>query len=180
MSTTTAPVETIDPATLLGHYGLALLSVVLNSLQYFITLEAQVYMRRKTFDGKYMRRFDEIHMKEVGGKAPQMGYPDMGNGRYSVDLSYDQWFTFNNWQRAHYNYLEQLTPTLIWILISCAYQPLAAAILGFFVFIGRTFYAIGYCSTPNSRVIGAIIVDLGFLGLFVLSCVSVAKWAQFA
>ena len=47
-----------------------------------------------------------IHEKEVGGKAPKNGYPDMGNGRYAAELEYDKWFVFNNYQRCHYNYLE--------------------------------------------------------------------------
>jgi len=63
--------------------------------------------RGKLFDEKYMRRFDEIHKQATGmEKAPKGGYPDMGNGRYAADLSYDQWFAFNNAQRAHYNFLE--------------------------------------------------------------------------
>jgi len=53
-----------------------------------------------------MSQFDEIHEKEVGGKAPALGYPDTGNGRYSAKLSYGDWFSFNNWQRVQYNFLE--------------------------------------------------------------------------
>ena len=133
--------------------------------------------RGQYFDEKYMRRFDEIHKQATGDeKAPKGGYPDMGNGRYSADLSYDQWFLFNNAQRAHYNFLEQLTPTLVWLLISIFYQPLAAAILGFVVVLGRIFYAVGYFKTPNLRSVGALLVDLGFLGLFVLSLVSIGNW----
>ena len=131
------------------------------------------------FDEKYMRRFDEIHKQATGDeKAPKNGYPDMGNGRFSADLSYDQWFLFNNAQRAHYNFLEQLTPTLVWILITIFYQPLAGAILGFVVVFGRIIYAVGYFKTPNLRGVGAILVDLGILGLFVLSIVTVAKWME--
>jgi MAPEG family len=64
----------------------------------------------------------------------------MGNGRYTIDWSYDQWFTFNNYQRAHYNYMEHLTQVIVWILISIFYQPLAAAILGFIYALGRLIY----------------------------------------
>lgn len=63
--------------------------------------------RRKHFSEEYMRRFNNIHESEVGIlNAPKGGYPDMGNGRYAADWSYKEWFIFNNWQRAHYNYLE--------------------------------------------------------------------------
>ena len=123
-----------------------------------------------------MRRFNNIHNNEVGGDVHKGGYPDMGNGRYSVDLKYNEWFVFNNWQRAHYNYLEQLTPVLIWIFISMFYAPLAAGILGFVYFIGRILYTWGYVGSPNKRIFGAIILDLSFLGLFILSITSIVKW----
>ncbi len=100
----------------------------------------------------------------------------MGNGRYSQDLTYQEWFTFNNWQRCHYNYLEQLTPVLIWIIISSFTYPQVAGILGLIYMVGRVFYTVGYMSTANNRIIGAIIIDLAFLGLFALSIVSIAKW----
>lgn len=68
-----------------------------------------------------MSKFDEIHEREVGGKAPALGYPDTGNGRYSNDLSYADWFSFNNFQRVQYNFLEQITPMLVWIFIGSYY-----------------------------------------------------------
>jgi uncharacterized membrane protein YecN with MAPEG domain len=68
---------------------------------------------------------------------------------------------------------------LVWIFIGTFYQPLAAAILGFAFFFGRVLYSIGYCRGPKQRVAGAIICDLAFLGLFVLSIVSIAQWGKF-
>lgn len=126
-----------------------------------------------------MRTFDNLHDKEVGGKAPRSGYPDTGNGRYSMDWSYAQWFEFNLWQRVQYNFLEQLTPILVWVLIGALYQPLASAILGFVYFIGRIFYSIGYCKSPAHRVVGAIICDLAYLGSFVLSIVTIGMWLKY-
>lgn len=100
--------------------------------------------RRKYFSEDYMRTFNNLHGTSVGGEAPKGGYPDMGNGRYAANWRYDEWFTFNNWQRAHYNFIEQLTPTIVWILIGCAYKPLASAILGFLYFLGRVVFTVGY------------------------------------
>ena len=81
-----------------GHVGLCLFSIVVICLQYFFHAEMQVYKRYKTFPEEYMRRFDPIHKAETGqDKAPKSGYPDNGNGRYSADLSYAEWFSFNNW-----------------------------------------------------------------------------------
>ncbi|TNV75447.1 hypothetical protein FGO68_gene4867 [Halteria grandinella] len=100
----------------------------------------------------------------------------MGNGFYSQDLSYADWFIFNNFQRCHYNYMEQYTPVIIWILICMAYQPLAAGIMGFVYLIGRALYTYGYVDTANKRIYGALMMDLAYLGLFVLALVTVAKW----
>lgn len=126
-----------------------------------------------------MRTFNNLHGTSVGGEAPKGGYPDMGNGRYAANWRYDEWFTFNNWQRAHYNYIEQLTPTIVWILIGCAYRPLASAILGFLYFIGRVVFTVGYSKSSNKRILGALIIDVAFLGLFILSIITIGKWGQF-
>jgi hypothetical protein len=115
----------------------------------------------------------------VGGKVSKGGYPDMGNARYTVDWTYDQWFKFNNWQRVHYNYLEHYTAVVVFIVVSIFYHPLAAAILGFIYAIGRLFYAIGYAKSPNLRLFGVLIVDLAFIALFILSLVSIGKWLQY-
>ena len=127
-----------------------------------------------------MSRFQEVHEREVGGLVAKGGYPDAGNGYYSKDLSYKDWYLFNNAQRAHYNQLEMLTPVIIWILITIMYQPLAGAILGFIYAVGRIFYTAGYIVSPNKRVIGALICDMSFLGLFVLSIVTIGKWLEIA
>ena len=80
-----------------GGVGLAYLSMVLICLQYFIISFMQVISRRKTFTRDYMDRFSEEHRRALNSwKAPNLGYPDMGNGRYAADLTYKEWFLFNN------------------------------------------------------------------------------------
>lgn len=166
--------------TYYGNCGLALLSVSLICIEYFVVAYINVQMRAKTFTKEYMDKFSDEHKQSIGTwAAPALGFPDMGNGFYSQDLSYEQWFKFNNCQRCHYNFLEQLTPVIIWILISMMYQPLASGIMGLAYFVGRILYTIGYVKTANQRIIGAIILDLSYLGLFVLSLVTVGKWGQF-
>ena len=76
-------------------------------------------------------------------------------------------------------YIEQLTPTIVWILIGCAYRPLASAILGFLYFIGRVVFTVGYSKSSNKRILGALIIDVAFLGLFILSIITIGKWGQF-
>ena len=103
----------------------------------------------------------------------------MGNGRYTIDWTYDQWMHFNNMQRVHYNYLEHYTAVVVFIIVSIFYHPLAAAILGFIYALGRLFYAIGYAKSPNLRGLGALVLDLAFVGLFILSLVSIGKWLSY-
>ena len=75
--------------------------------------------------------------------------------------------------------MEQLTPVIIWILISCAYKPLAAAILGYIYLLGRLLYMLGYWSSANKRGLGALVIDLAYLGLFVLTLVTIGNWGGF-
>ncbi|TNV85344.1 hypothetical protein FGO68_gene17327 [Halteria grandinella] len=167
-------------STYSAHVGLALLSIIAICFEYYVISICVGASRAKTYSAKYMAQFNEKHAEEFGtGKlAPKTGLPDMGNGFFSNALSYKEWFLFNNAQRAHYNYLENFTPTIVWIIISLFYHPLSAAVLGFVVFIGRIIYSVGYFKTPNLRSVGAIVFDLGFIGLFVLSLVTIAKWGK--
>ena len=45
-------------------------------------------------------------------------------------------------------------------------------------FIGRIFFAVGYWKTANKRSLGALIIDLAYLGLFVLSLVTIGNWGN--
>lgn len=64
---------------------------------------------------------------------------------------------------------------LIFLIVSSFYKPLAAAILGFAYFFGRLLYSIGYCKSPNNRVVGVLIVDMAFIGALILSFVSIGN-----
>jgi glutathione S-transferase len=117
--------------------------------------------------------FEKEHTVAFNEEIKPEGYPDMGNGRYSQKLSYKDWYEFNSAQRAHYNFLEWIASTLIFIIIAGVYFPIPAAVLGLVVFIARLIYAIGYAKGgPTGRSIGAIANDLAILGLFVLSVIS--------
>jgi len=97
----------------------------------------------------------------------------MGSGRYSAKLTYQQWYQFNNAQRAHYNFLEMAPTTFVFLFIAGIYFPIASAALGLAVVIGRVIYTIGYVNGgPGGRLIGALINDLVLLGLLGLSVTS--------
>jgi len=103
----------------------------------------------------------------------------MGNGRYSAKLSYEQWFNFNNQQRAHYNFVEFAPSTFILLFVSGVYFPVPSAALGLGLAIFRFIYAAGYASGgPSSRLIGVLGGDLCLLGHLGLSFASAIMFIQ--
>ncbi len=97
----------------------------------------------------------------------------MGAGQYSAKLGYKEWYEFSSAQRAHYNFLEWIASTLIFLLVAGVYFPIPAAALGLAVFIGRLTYAIGYTrGGPTGRFIGVLINDIAIIGSFVLGVIS--------
>jgi len=121
--------------------------------------------------------FGQEHREAFGEELKGEGYPDMGGGRYSAKLSYKDWYNFSSAQRAHYNFLEWIASTMVFLLIAGIYFPIPSAALGLAVFIGRLIYAIGYTvGGPQGRLIGVIINDLAIIGSFVLSFISSVYW----
>lgn len=101
----------------------------------------------------------------------------MGNGYYSKNLSYSQWYKFNNAQRVHYNYLEWIASCITFLLIAGIYYPIPSASLGLGVVIARFIYSFGYSAKgPTGRLVGALLNDAIVLALFVLAIISSAKW----
>jgi len=131
-------------------------------------------LRGELFNEEFMKKyFGEEHKNATGKEIEKGGYPDMGNGKYSAKLSYEDWYKFNNAQRAHQNFVEFAPSGFVMLFIAGIYFPVATAVLGLALFIGRIFYSIGYAKGgPAGRLIGAIIGDLVLLGLFGLSITS--------
>lgn len=66
-----------------------------------------------------MQQFDREHGEAFNGEKPAgLGFPDTGNGRFSKMLPYKDWLKFNNAQRVHYNFLENLPIILALIVIA--------------------------------------------------------------
>lgn len=131
-------------------------------------------LRGELFNEEYMKKnFGEEHKSATGKEIEKGGYPDMGNGKYSAKLSYEDWYRFNNAQRAHYNFVEFAPSCFVMLFISGIYFAVATAVLGLALFIGRIIYSIGYAKGgPAGRLVGAIIGDLVLLGLLGLSLTS--------
>ena len=158
---------------------LVILAGAVHTMSYFLTMFSTGKIRMKVFNKEFMAQFDEGHQKALGVPAPVGGHPDDGNGQYAAKLSYADWYEFNNWNRAHLNFLETFMPVAVMTGITCLKQPLWACICAWLLVIGRIAYMIGYHKKgPKGRVCGAIIVDLALLGVFVGAFVSIFQWEK--
>jgi glutathione S-transferase len=125
------------------------------------------------------QHFGTEHKQIFGKDIEKGGYPDMGSGRYASKLTYEQWYKFNNAQRAHNNFVEFAPTTFVLLFVAGLYFPVPAAAIGLGVIIFRFVYAAGYASGgPAGRVIGALANDLCLLGLFGLSIASGVMFIQ--
>ena len=164
----------------INEYKWVLLVASLISFHFTITGFWAGGKRGKTFTPEFMKEHFEKEHKEAfpNQEVPRGGYPDMGNGRYSQKLTYEQWFNFNNAQRTHYNYMESVTCVLCWILIAGIGYNWYAVGFGSSYLIGRLAYTIGYSiKGPSGRVVGFLISILSSVALFVLSIISPLRMA---
>ena len=155
-----------------AKYGWVLLSAAAIGFQCFTVGFFLSHKRSKYFSKELMEEnFKEEH-KTVGDyPLPKGGYPDQGNGRYSQKLSYKAWFDFNNSQRVHQNFVENIGVVIPATLIAGLRYPQAAAIAGAVHFIGRFLYALGYTSEKggDKREAGAVLSHASTMWNIVLS-----------
>lgn len=169
--------------TIPAKYGWVLLASAAIGLQCYMTGFIMSHKKRnKHFNKKYLEEnFSELHKKSVGDfPLPAGGYPDMGNGRYSEKLKYEDWFDFNNGLRVHQNYVENVGVLIPATLIAGLKFPRAAAIAGAIHLLGRTLYAAGYSSKQggDKREAGAVMAH-GSTGVnVILSIVAAVKIAK--
>lgn len=163
-----------------AKYGWVLLASAAIGLQCFVTGFAIAQKKRmKCFNKKFMEEhFAETHKNEVGdAPLPKGGYPDQGNGRYSEKLSYKEWFDFNNAQRVHQNYTENIGVVVPATLIAGLAFPQTAAIAGGVHVLGRFMYALGYTSKKggDNREAGAFLAHGSTVLNVVLSLVAAVR-----
>ncbi len=95
---------------------------------------------------------------------------DMGHGRYSDKLEYDDWLAFANAQRGHYNYVEVVAPMIAIELLCGLFYARWAVLLGLAYVFGLVLYFHGYLSGgPKGRVLSLPFVDGAMLALFGLT-----------
>ena len=153
-------------------YGWVLLSVVVIAIECwlvggFVVMPA----RTKAFNKEFMKStFGEEHKSEIGGEVSSAGYPDMGCGKYAEKLPYKDWYQFNNAQRCHYNFVENLTIMVVCLLVGGLKHPSVAAALGLVYAISRVFYIFGYSrGGPSQRIFGAAVGFFAGLAIMVLA-----------
>lgn len=163
------------------EFGWVLLSAVLMGLSCIVV--GFIFAggaRGKVFTEQYLKEnYGTEHKRVTGQEIKKGGYPDTGSGFYTRNLDYEQWYTLNNGQRAHMNYVEWIGTNLIFHVVAGIYFPIPAAILGFGIIISRFVYAIGYTQGgPNSRILGALANDLITLAELILAIISCVKFMQ--
>ena len=161
------------------EFPLTALACVALSFQCFImAFLIVVPARYKYFSNEHMKtHFAKEHAVAFPGqRAPIMGFPDAGSGRFSESLSYKDWISFNNANRAHLNIFEQLHFLIPTILVSALFLPtltLYAAWAGVF---SRAAYVIGYVIYgPNARMLGAFFNLIPVYGLLAYSMYVMGK-----
>ena len=155
-------------------FGYVLLVVSAIAFEVIITGFAVVSKSRsKFFNREFLEKnFGEEHKKATGKAIGRGGYPDMGTGRYSQKLSYADWLEFNQAQRVHYNFVEQVTSIIVFLIIGGLRYPLLATGFGVLYFVARiffTFYVSRKGASHPLRMAGAGLCDVALLGSLVLS-----------
>ncbi|KAI9220384.1 hypothetical protein BC828DRAFT_383669 [Blastocladiella britannica] len=83
-------------------------------------------------------------------KRYNVPYPDMGSGIFAAKLSEKDWIAFNNVQRAHYQYLEQLPTAISLAVLAGLYRPQLSAVMCLTYVLGRELYSHGYIKHGSS------------------------------
>ncbi|KAJ1950756.1 hypothetical protein IWQ62_006517 [Dispira parvispora] len=99
-------------------------------------------------------------------KRYNVPYPDMGSGRHAAKLSDEDWTQFNNVQRTHQNYVEQLSQVQAAVLLAGLFYPCLSSGLGLTYMLGRFLYTRGYRGDgPSGRIPGFILATLSYAGM---------------
>ena len=87
-------------------YAWILLEAVIICIQLWVTGAMMGKVRRKFFNKDFYQTKFPQYKQLVKVMRPDGGYPDDGQGRLANLLGDEEWFTLNNYRRAHLNYLE--------------------------------------------------------------------------
>lgn len=150
----------------LGLYSIASLFTCLGSK--VMKERKRIYTSDSFLKQSAVKALEEDHKKAFGSSINNLGYPDMGNGRYSKLIPYEDWVRFNNVQRCHYNMVETSGPVLATMIVGGFFNPILCSSLGLAYAIGMILFSIGYTSKKGAdgRSLGAVLRTISSLLLF--------------
>jgi len=150
------------------EFGFVLMVAVCVAVQCMLTAFRISFIRRKLFTKDFFaKNFPEIK------EPPRGAYPDMGCGRYANKLPMEDWITFNNYQRSHYHYIENITLVLIALLVAGLSYPKLATIMGIVYIVGRELFGIGYrMNNAKIRSLGGISSEIVQIVFFIIAIMS--------
>lgn len=147
----------------------AFLQVVYTYLAGYWTM----YVRSKNVDPQLLKKhFKEEHEKQ--GISPALwGYPDMGTGKYSQVLPYNNWFTWNCAMEAHKAAVETVAVGLLATLGAGYFCKTVGAVVGAAVLLTRVAHTVTYMLAPQRiELVGsvnALVIAAGLAFTFVKS-----------
>lgn len=121
----------------------------------------------KTFLHKDNNTAADLLEKRPIEKHILSGWPDNGGGRFAQFLTFEEWYRFNNAQRAHLNYVEGISTVLTFLLIGGIRAPELCAIAGGVHILAREIFAYGYTNQgPTGRILGSVFSSISMFILF--------------
>ena len=160
--------------------GVVVMSGLLCFQNYIFQYNPIMKLWETYFNKEIMDRFASDHKSSFNETPSKYGYPDMGSGRYSRELSYGDWYRFNVAQWVHNNNVEHLAYSISGMMLLGLFYPWFATFLGGVVFVGRWFYYYGYIiEGPNSQIrhLGAYPLNIAEM-LMILSLAGIAIWKR--
>lgn len=133
------------------EFGWTLCSVFLMLMQYGIFGPYTVTQRKKYMTKELLEKYKEKD-KDAEGKIAGLGYPDFGSGRYSMEMSYKDWFYWNCAVRVHHNAIEWIVIGATSTLVLGIFKPYIAAGSGLVWFVFRLIYTMSYHSGKVGRL----------------------------
>jgi len=151
-----------------SEFGWVLLELMIIGLQCVSTGFALVPIRKVIFS----KEFYEKHFPQlVKLDQAEWGYPDNGGGPLTAKLSLEDWMTFANAQRAHYNYIEGMGTIIVFMLVSGLFFVKFTVACGAAYIVGRFFYSSGYRNKGSrGRFLGVALIDLSLFLLLISGC----------
>ena len=155
-----------------SYGGVCLMTSIMMG-EYFLYKHMEYMQRQATYDNEFIEyHFSEIHHLEIGDDTARLGYPDDGNGRYTKQKMYPDWYFMNIVKRQSSNNLENIVLVAPFSLVNGMFLPYPTIALLSTYIVGRYFYNDGYLEKEGvknqKRMIGAVMSHLStFSTLFI-------------